>query len=805
MQFSENWLRSVIDPPWTSDELAHRLTMGGLEVEASVPAAPPFTGVVVGKVLEVMPHAGADKLRIAKVDVGSGTPLSIVCGAPNVAAGMNAPCALIGAVLPENAPGQPFVIRRAKVRGADSEGMLCSAAELGMSDDHSGLLALAADAPVGKNVREVLALDDRVLTIKLTPNRGDCLSVTGIAREVAALARIKFTPPAIAPVPAVSKEIFPVKISAPTGCGRFAARVIRNVNAAAPTPDWMKQRLERAGQRSISALVDVTNYVMLELGRPLHVYDLDKLRGGIDVRFGRNGENVKLLNEQVVELADDVLAITDASGVIGLAGIMGGDSTRAETTTRNVFLESAFFYPAAIAGRARRYNMTSDASHRFERGVDYESCAPGIERATRLILDICGGEPGATMDTVAALPQRLPVRMRVARACKIIGVAIGADEMAEALASLGLAPVREGKGDAEMLTVTPPSWRFDIEIEEDLIEEVARLYGYESISALPPIAPAAMRAPPEAKRSLHAIRAELAAADYAETVNYSFVDAAWERDFAGQDNPVRLLNPIASQMSVMRSTLAGSLVANVVYNVNRKLSRVRMFEIGRVYMRDAKVQDGPLAVAGIRETTRVGAIAYGSAADEQWGIKPPRGVDFYDVKRDVENLLAPAVASFVAAPHPALHPGRSARIVVAGRDVGWIGELHPRHQQRAELPQPAVLFEMDAGVLTDVGIPRFGEVSKFPAVTRDISVFVAESVSVGLIMDALREAGGPRFRGVQLFDLYRGKGVPENKKSLAFRVVMQDTDKTLTDSEVDAEQGRLVQILVERFGAALRA
>jgi phenylalanyl-tRNA synthetase beta chain len=805
MQFSENWLRAIVDPPWTGDELAHRLTMAGLEVEDSRPAAPPFTGVVVGRVLEVTSHPGADKLRLAKVDIGSGTPLNIVCGAPNVAAGMKAPCALVGAVLPETKPGQPFIIKRAQVRGADSEGMLCSAAELGMSDDHSGLLALASDAPLGNNVREVLALDDRILTIKLTPNRADCLSVTGVAREVAALACMKFAPPAIPAVPAASKATFPVKISAPDGCGRFAGRVIRNVNAAALTPDWMKQRLERAGQRSISALVDVTNYVMLELGRPLHVYDLDKLKNGIDVRFGRTGERVTLLNEQTVDLADDVLAITDGSGAIGLAGIMGGDSTKAETTSKSVFLESAFFLPDAIAGRARRFNFASDASHRFERGVDFESCVPGIERATQLILDICGGEPGPTVDTVAALPQRQPVRMRVARAQKVIGVAIGADDMADGLARLGLSPKREGKGEAETLSVNPPSWRFDIAIEEDLIEEVARMYGFENIPAKPPVTPAAMRAQPEASRSLHTIRAEFAAADYAETVNYSFVDAAWERDYAGQDNPIRLLNPIASQMSVMRSTLAGSLVANVVYNLNRKLERVRLFEIGRVYARDAAVADGPLAIAGIRQSMRVGAIAYGNAANLQWGIKPPRQVDFYDLKRDVEDLLAPAPAVFEAAPHPALHPGRSARILLAGRNIGWIGELHPRWQQKAELPHAPVLFELDTEALANIGVPRFSEVSKFPAVTRDLAVVVDEKAATGALLKAITEAGGSRLQSVQLFDLYRGKGVPENKKSLAFRVVMQDTEKTLTDSEVDAEQDRLIQILVERFGAALRA
>ncbi len=808
MQFSERWLRTLIDPPWTSDELAHRLTMAGLEIESSVPVAPPFSGVVVGAVLEVKPHPNADRLKVAVVDAGTGTPLTIVCGAPNVAVGMHVPCALVGAALPGATPELPFLIKRAQVRGVDSEGMLCSAKELGLSDDHAGLLALGRDTPVGQSVRAVLALDDRALTIKMTPNRPDCLSVLGIAREVSAISGMAFAPPAIAAVPAQSKSTFPVRISAPDSCGRFASRVIHKVNAASPTPPWMKQRLERAGQRSISALVDVTNYVMLELGRPLHVYDLDKLKGGIDVRYGKQGESLKLLNEQVVELAADVLAITDDSGAIGLAGIMGGDSTKAETSTKNVLLESAFFHPDIIAGRARRYNFVSDASHRFERGVDFESCAPGIERATQLILDICGGEAGPTVDLVARLPERKPVRMRVARAQKVIGLPITASEMAESFTRLGLVHTHQGSGANEAFVVTPPSFRFDLAIEEDLIEEVARMYGFERIPALPPLARSAMRAPAEARRSLHGVRAELAAADYAEVVNYSFVDEAWERDLGAGTNAIRLLNPIASQMSVMRSTLAGSLLVNVSYNVNRKHERVRVFEIGRVYLRDAEVADGPLAVKGIHQPMRVGGIAYGGATAEQWGVKPARPVDFYDVKGDIENLLAPLVARFEPAAHPALHPGRSARILLEGREIGWVGELHPRWQRQADLPQAPVLFEIEAEALTNQHVPRFSEISRFPAVTRDISVLVAESVNVAAMLDAMREAGGGLIQSVQLFDVFRPnkatEGSPENKKSLAFRMVMQDTGKTLTDSEVDAEQDRMVKILAERFGATLR-
>jgi phenylalanyl-tRNA synthetase beta chain len=797
MQFAESWLRTMVDPALTTDELAHLLTMSGVEVETVTPVAPVFSKVVVARVLDVRKHPGADRLTVCKVDAGEGPPLEVVCGAPNVAAGMKAPLALAGAELPG------MTVKATSLRGVESNGMLLSARELGLSDDHSGLLALPADAPVGRSLREYLELDDKLLTLKLTPNRADCLSVLGVAREVAALTGAKLTSPAVKPVPAKNDARFPVKISDPNGCGRFAGRVIRNVNAGAPTPEWMKRRLERAGQRPISALVDVTNYVMLELGRPLHVYDLDKLKGGIDVRFGRGGEQVRLLNEQTVEVYPDVLAITDASGPIGLAGIMGGDSTKADGATRHVFLESAFFYPEAIAGRSRRYNFTSDASHRFERGVDFANEVEGIERATALILEICGGEPGPTIDTVARLPERAPVRMRVARAHKVIGVAIPADAIADIFRRLGFAFRRQGSGRDEAFVVTPPSYRFDIEIEEDLIEEVARVHGFERIPAHPPVAPAVMHAPPETRRSLHEVRARLAASDYTEVVNFSFVDAEWEQDFAGNAAPIRLLNPIASQLAVMRTTLIGSLVANVRYNLNRKLSRVRVFEVGRVFLRDPGVTDGDLEVAGVRQPVRAGAIAFGPAFEEQWGV-PERPVDFFDLKGDVELLFAPRQARFVKAVHPALHPGRSARVEVDGLAAGWIGELHPRWLQKYELPAAAVVFELDAEPLLQIPLPRLSEVSRFPAVIRDLAVVVDEGVPAQGLLEVLSEARPGLVQDVRLFDLYRGEGVRKGKKSLAFRVVMQDTGKTLTDAEVDAAMADLEQLLTARFGAQRR-
>jgi phenylalanyl-tRNA synthetase beta chain len=793
MLIPESWLRSLVNPPLSTQALSHLLTMSGLEVESCKAVAPPFTGIVVGEVLSVAKHPNADKLSLCSVSIGKGEPLQIVCGAPNVRAGMKAPLAIVGAKLPG------LEIKAAKMRGVESQGMLCSARELGMSEDHSGLLELAADAAPGSDVRGLLQLDDNVLEIKLTPNKADCLSVLGIAREVSALTRAKLSTPDAKPVAASNDAKQPFRITASDGCGRFTGRVIRNVDAKARTPGWMRQRLERAGQRSISALVDVTNYVMLEMGRPLHVYDQDKLAGGIDVRWGRKGEKVLLLNEQTVEVDESVLCITDDSGPIGLGGIMGGDSTKADLETKNIFLESAFFFPVAIAGRARRYNFSSDASHRFERGVDFDNNVAGVERATQLILEICGGEPGPTVDLVRNLPARKPVTMRIARAQKIIGVPVTGDEMADIFTRLALPFVRR----ADAFTVTPPSYRFDIEIEEDLIEEVARVYGFERIPANPPSAPAAMRAEPESRRSLHALRAQVAARDFHEVVNFTFVDPGWEADLAANTNPVRLLNPIASQQSAMRSSLIGGLIETIRFNMARKQTRVRVFEVGRAFLRDSAVRDGELAVAGLAQPMRIAAAACGPAEDEQWGITA-RPVDFFDIKADVEALVWPRVARFEAAKHPALHPGRSARVVVDGASKGWVGELHPRWQAKFELPQAAVVFELDAEALQMVPVPHPEEPSRFPPVIRDIAVLVDAGLQVQELQDALN-AEKPRIvRSVGLFDLYQGKTLPPGRKSLAFRIVMQDTEKTLTDAEADSAIAQMVGLLGERFGGTLR-
>jgi phenylalanyl-tRNA synthetase beta chain len=793
----ENWLRSFVDPKMAMEKLAHLLTMSGLEVESCAPVAPPFSGVVVGEIVAVERHPNADKLTVCTVDAGK-EKLQVVCGAPNVRAGMKVPLARVGSVL------GALEIKNTKLRGVDSHGMLCSARELGLSDDHSGLLELAADAKPGQDVYTALELGEQVLTFKLTPNRADCLSVLGIAREVAALTGAKLKLPSLRTVSNKNNFKHPVRVSAADGCGRFAGRVIRNVNAAAPAPAWLRQRLERAGQRSISALVDVTNYVMLELGRPLHVYDEDKLRGAIDVRWGRKGEKVLLLNAEEVEVDPGVLCITDDSGPIGLAGIMGGESTKAGTGTKNLFLESAFFFPEAIAGRARRYNFASDASHRFERGVDFENNAPGIERATQLILEICGGEPGPTVDLVKRLPKRKPVKMRVARAQKIIGIELPAKEMASVFRRLGF----EFSQEKSEFIVNPPSYRFDIAIEEDLIEEVARVHGFDNIPAHPPRALAQMHARPEARRSLHAVRERVAACDYQETINFAFVEPAWEADLAGEANPVRLLNPIASQTSVMRTTLIGSLIANIRYNHARKLPRIRVFEVGRVYLRDSAALDGPLAVAGLRQPIRVAGAAFGPALDEQWG-SPARTVDIFDVKADLEAVCAPRRLRFEAAAHPALHPGRSARVMIDGAqgdtEVGWLGELHPRWQQKYELPQPVVLFELAADSLADTPLPQPTQPSRFPRVVRDIALLLDARLPVQAFLDAVQAEKPAIVQEVRVFDLYQGQSLPAGKKSLAFRVVMQDTERTLTDVEADSACDALVALWGRRFGAKLRA
>jgi phenylalanyl-tRNA synthetase beta chain len=792
MQFSEHWLREFVDPPLTSAELAHSLTMAGLEVEALANVAPAFGGVVVAQVLSVDKHPDADKLKLCQVDAGQGETLQIVCGAPNVAAGMKVPCALVGAELPG------IRIKAAKVRGVESFGMLCSARELGLSEDHSGLMALPSDAPVGEDIRTYLVLDDKLFTLKLTPNRADCLSLKGVAREVGALTGVPVALPSVREVAVTSDRRREVVLDALDACPRYCGRVVSGIDAKALTPDWMKRGLERSGVRSISAVVDITNYVMLELGQPLHAFDNARLVGAVHVRYPTEGEKLLLLNEQTVEPAADTALIADEKRALALAGIMGGEESGISDATTELFLESAFFAPDAVAGKARALGFSSDASYRFERGVDFAVTREALERTTQLVLDICGGQAGPVTEAIdrGHLPKRDVVRLRVARAEKILGISLGAEVAARLFKGLDFSFTHEGG----IFTVTPPSHRFDISIEEDLVEELARLHGYDNIPARRPQGSLAILPQNEQARSVWRLRRLLASRDYQEVVNYSFVDAGWERDFCANADPVVLANPIASQMGVMRSSLIGGLVANLVTNLHRRVERVRVFEVGRCFLRDARGDQ----IAGFLQPKRIAALAAGPAAPEQWG-SATRRVDFFDAKADVETLLAPLQAQFERIDHPALHPGRAATVSVKGKVIGLVGELHPRWVQKYELITAPVVFELDLDAVLEQPLPAYQEVSRFPAVVRDLALVVDQEQPAQPLLEGLIAAAPAFVREVVLFDVYQGKGVDPGKKSLAFRVVMQDTEKTLADGEVDAAMVKLIETVAEKFAAKLRS
>jgi phenylalanyl-tRNA synthetase beta chain len=804
MQFPESWLREFCNPPLTTQQIADTLTMGGLEVEELRPVAPPFTRVVVGEIKEAVQHPNADRLRVCQVDVGQGALLNIVCGAPNARVGIRVPTALVGAELPPGDDGKPFAIKLGKLRGVESQGMLCSARELKLSEDHAGLLELAADATIGTDVRDVLALDDHVFTLKLTPNLAHALSVYGVARELSALTGAPLNEPKIAPVPPVHDDRLRVKVSAPDLCGRFSGRIVRNVNTKAQTPPWMVDRLARCGQRSVTALVDISNYVMFEVGRPSHIFDLDKIHGGLDVRWGKPGEKLKLLNGTTIEVDDKVGVIADDREVESLAGIMGGDATAVSDDTRNVYVEAAFWWPEAVQGRSRRYNFSTDAGHRFERGVDPALTVAHIERITRLIQEICGGEAGPMDDQQVRLPEARPVQLRVARAAKVIGMPITEAQCLDAFRRLGL----EARSDGSVVTVTPPPYRFDLAIEEDLIEEVVRIVGYGRLPTTPPLAPITAKLPPEARRSRFAVRRVLAALGYQETINFSFVEASWERDLAGNADAIRLLNPIASQMGVMRSSLLGSLLQVLKFNLDHKAERVRVFEIGRVFLRDEAVQTTDTTVRGVRQPMKVAGLAYGAPDGLQWA-RPAAGADFYDAKGDVEALLSPLRAEFVPGAHPAMHPGRCALIHVAGREVGVLGELHPKWRQQWELPHAPLLFELDLDAVTERQVPKFEPVPRFQPAERDIAVIVADTVTHGALMAAIRSAQtGGLLRDALLFDVYKpkqaGAGMAAGEKSLAVRLTLASAEATLTDEQIEAAVRAVVERIAGQLGGRLR-
>ncbi len=787
MKLSVSWLRELVDLDMDVVALAHTLTMGGLEVEEIAPVAAVFSGIVVGHVKSVAAHPNADKLRVTEVDAGTGELLQIVCGAPNVAAGQKVPCALVGARLPAGG-GE---IRKAKLRGVESSGMLCSARELGLSSDHSGLLVLDEDAPVGRDVREVLALDDVYLTLKLTPNRGDCLSMFGVARDAGALTGRAVKLPAAPPVPTAVDDARAVRISEPRACGHYFGRVVRGIDPKARTPQWMVRRLERAGLRAIGPLVDITNYVMLERGQPMHAFDHAKLHGEIDVRYMNPGERIKLLNGQEVEHRPGLLAITDSSGPVALAGVMGGFDTMVGDATTDVFFEAAYFAPEAVQGKTRELSLTSDAAHRFERGVDPAAAGAALERAVALTLEICGGRAGSVTHARGELPPRSPVRVRPERVRALLGYFVADDEMHAILRRLSCIP--ESDGDA--MRVTPPSWRFDLAIEEDYVEEIARVHGYDHVPAKPPRASVPMLRLREGERTRFDLRHRLADLGYQEIVSYSFVPGDWERDFAGNEQPVRLANPIASPMSVMRTTLLGGLVQSLRANLNRGEERARLFEIGRCFEgTGADVATQPERVAG---------LAFGSRLPEQWAeTRAP--VDFFDVKGDVEALAGAKALEFSAGSHPACHPGRCALVRLEGRPVGFVGEMHPGLQMKYELASPAVVFELLLAPLLEGSMPRFGRVSRMPVVRRDYAFTVEETVPVGTLLAAVRGRIPAFVREVEVFDQYRGKGVEPGKKSLALRIVMQDTDRTLTDSEVEGVMASIREQLNQEFKAQPR-
>jgi phenylalanyl-tRNA synthetase beta chain len=827
MKLALEWLRAFVPEAPDAAAVSHLLTMGGLEVEDESPAAT-FTHVVVARVLQVAPHPNADRLKVCQVDAGAAAARTIVCGAPNVAAGLLVPCALPGAVLPGN-----VAITESTVRGVRSEGMLCSAKELGLAEDSSGLMLLDASLQPGTDVRVALGLDTPVFEIKLTPNRGDCLSVLGVARELAALAALPLVSPRIAPVAATIDECLPVRVVADDLCGRFTGRVVRGLDARAATPAWMKRRLEQAGQRSVSALVDISNYVMLELGQPSHVFDLAKVQGGLAVRWGRAGETLTLLNEQTVTIDAQVGVVADAAGVESLAGVMGGLSTSVTLDTTDVYLEAAFWWPEAIQGRSRRFNFATEAGHRFERGVDFANTSAAIERLSGLIQEICGTPQtrfGPVDDTVLALPPRPPVTLRLTQLQRVLGVPLAASQVQECFDRLGLPSVAVDGG----FSVTPPSFRFDLQREVDLIEEVARIHGFDRIPAEPPRAPARMRARPEGERSAHDLRLATARCGYQELVNFSFVDESWENAFgADPARTIRVRNPIASPYSVMRSTLLSGLVANLRYNLNRQASRVRTFELGAVFTRDPVQASGPTSIAGVAQPTHLAGLAFGTADEEQWGIAP-RPVDFFDVKGDVEAILRPLAARFAridstAVPGwaQALHPGRSAGVFLGGQAIGCIGELHPRLCKFFDLPGAPVVFELAVAPLRFIGLPSLSEVPRFPALIRDIAVWLDAGVAAGEVLDELRahaarEPGLALVRAIRLFDVFRpeptaaaadtsgempkkgASGLLNKEKSLAFRIVLQDTQGSLAESDADTARAAILAILMQRWGARVR-
>jgi phenylalanyl-tRNA synthetase beta chain len=795
MKFSEQWLREWVNPAIGTDELAETITMAGLEVDAAEPVAGEFSGVMVAEIVAAEPHPGADKLSLCQVNTGTDT-VQIVCGAPNARAGLKAPLAVVGASLPGD-----FRIKAAKLRGVESQGMLCAEAELGLSDEKDGLMELAADAPVGRDLREYLGLDDHTIELELTPNRADCLGLSGVAREVALLTDSALAAAPVAEVPATIEDTFPVELAAAEGCPRFVNRVIRGIDISKSSPLWMQEKLRRSGLRAIDPVVDVTNYVMLELGQPMHAFDLDRLAGGIVVRMAEPGESLELLNGQTVEITADTMVVADREKAVSLAGIMGGQSTAVSAHTTDLMLEAAWWQPLAMAGRARSYGLHTDASHRFERGADYAMQAQVIERATELILAICGGKAGPTTDHRIAehLPVRSPVTLRRERIPRMLGFELPDNEVERILSGLGLA-VSSIEGGWR---VDVPSWRFDITIEADLLEELARVYGYNRLPVSHIHADLVMKPRPERNLELRQLRRRLVARDYQEAVTNSFVDPVWQEAFDPGLAPVALKNPISADLAVMRTSLLPSLMGALTHNTQRQQHRVRLFETGLRFLPGANRE----GLDGLEQRPTLAAVICGRRRDENW-TESGESVDFYDLKGDLESLLAltaqPGVFSFRSGERNGLHPGQTAVLLKEGREVGVLGALHPAMQARYDLAQTVYLMEVDLAALLEAAIPQFEEQSRYPEVRRDLAVLVDKLVPVGELLENVREAAGTYLTDLRLFDVYEGKGIDPKRKSVALGLTFRDSSRTLSDEDVANSVDQVIDLLTKTYDAELR-